>query len=267
MIRIREQDLSPTLTRQLDRLQGAINRLPTFGERVANAKAQFTARNRKDDPLFAAIRAELEAMCAGARRCMYCEDSAADEVEHIFPKRYYPNRVFDWENYLYSCGQCNVAKLSKFALRLADGSLYKLGHARDVLLVPPPQGRPLTLNPRHEDPTAYLMLDIAGETFLLRPRPGIGGEDIERAEYTIDLLKLNRDVLKKGRREAFENCLFRVQLYITKRDSGAQRDELNRIVLSLERMQHPTVWIEMRRQALRVASLAPLVASAPEVFA
>ena len=34
-------------------------------------------------------------MCAGAKRCMYCEDSAADEVEHHLPKNLYPEFVFD----------------------------------------------------------------------------------------------------------------------------------------------------------------------------
>jgi hypothetical protein len=57
----------------------------------------------------------------------------------------------------------------------------------------------------------YIMLDLAGGTFALRPLPGFNKGGLERAEYTIDLLKLNRDVLIRGRREAFDNYVLRMR--------------------------------------------------------
>jgi uncharacterized protein (TIGR02646 family) len=49
-------------------------------------------------------------------KCCFCEcniteDSKYMEVEHFLPKKYYPDKVLDWENLLPSCKRCNVNKL------------------------------------------------------------------------------------------------------------------------------------------------------------
>jgi len=142
---------------------------------------------------------------------MCCEDSAADEVEHFRPKAFYPELTFVWINYLYACGPCNVAKSNRFALRLAGDTVSHLRRTRSSIPVAPPPGDALALDPRTEDPMPYIMLDIAGGTFALRPLPGFNKGGLERAEYTIDLLKLNRDVLIRGRREAFDNYVLRMR--------------------------------------------------------
>lgn len=79
----------------------------SYTEQVKAAKTLFSSRNRKRNRTFAAVRKELAELCSGSRRCMYCEDSVADEVEHFRPKDLYPEVVFVWMNYLYACGQCN----------------------------------------------------------------------------------------------------------------------------------------------------------------
>ena len=73
-------------------------------EQVKAAKTLFKSRNRKENRTFAAVRKELADLCSGSRRCMYCDDSVADEVEHFRPKDLYPEVVFAWMNYLYACG-------------------------------------------------------------------------------------------------------------------------------------------------------------------
>ena len=69
-----------------------------------------SAQPEKETPPLRRCEPALSAMCHGPRRCMYCEDSAADEVEHFRPTDLYPEFVFAWMNYLYACGPCNVRK-------------------------------------------------------------------------------------------------------------------------------------------------------------
>ena len=91
----------------LAELQRDIDARLTYRERVAAGKSAFSSKNRRGDATFDKVREALTAMCAGRCRCMYCEDSAADEVEHFWPKDLYPEHVFAWLNYLYACGPCN----------------------------------------------------------------------------------------------------------------------------------------------------------------
>src|ERR1700691_3879898 len=107
---------------------------PDFARRVQLATAKFKQFNRQGNAAFQHVRHTLTLMCAGAKRCMYCEDSAADEVEHHRPKNLYPEYVFAWENYLYACGPCNGPKKNRFAVFAADGSIVDVtrGHNRPV---------------------------------------------------------------------------------------------------------------------------------------
>jgi hypothetical protein len=127
-------------------------------------------------------------------------------------------------------------------------------------------GEPLALDPRVEDPMEYLMLDIAGGTFALRPSPGINATMKIRAEYTIELVKLNRDVLIRGRKEAFDNYVLRLKNFIAKRDDGSSNAQLDAVISSIRRMQHATVWNEIRRQQEDIPMLGELFEAAPEAL-
>src|SRR5437764_1421089 len=101
----------PTDARQaLHRYQGAVDGQPSYAKRVEAAERLFKSRNKASNRAFQVVRSKLHEMCSGARRCCYCEDSCADEVEHVRPKSLYPEYVFVWENYLYACGPCNGPK-------------------------------------------------------------------------------------------------------------------------------------------------------------
>ena len=47
-------------------------------------------------------------------KCAYCEQVAAKDIEHFWPKTLYPARMFAWGNFLRGCKNCNNAKLAKF---------------------------------------------------------------------------------------------------------------------------------------------------------
>jgi uncharacterized protein (TIGR02646 family) len=266
MIRIPDRALDGQSVASLAACQAEVDLATSFAARVELAAALFKAANVKKNRLFDEVRRQLDDMCSGARRCMYCEDSAADEVEHFRPKAFYPELAFVWPNYLFACGPCNIAKRSRFAIRPAGADVIHLTRKRNTPPVAPAIGEPLALDPRVEDPMEYLMLDIAGGTFALRPSPGSNAAMKMRAEYTIELVKLNRDVLIRGRKEAFDNYVLRLRDFIAKRDEGSSIAQLDAVISSIKRMQHPTVWNEIRRQQEDISMLGELFEAAPEAL-
>ena len=46
--------------------------------------------------------------------CAYCEERAKGEVDHFRPKSQYPELVYFWSNWLFTCRDCNQAKANKW---------------------------------------------------------------------------------------------------------------------------------------------------------
>ncbi|WP_426133231.1 hypothetical protein [Pseudomonas sp. PWP3-1b2] len=244
--------------------QAQVNAIPSYADRVTAAKSKFKSYNVAKNSVFKAIRGLLAQMCAGPRRCCYCEDSVADEVEHIAPKNLYPDLVFDWANYLYACGACNGPKSSKYAIISKAGLLVHVGRGKNDPVILPASGIHALINPRAEDPQEYLWLDIIDTfNFVAIAAPGTVKE--VRATYTCELLALNnRDVLVEARRVAFGSYRARLVEYITARDDGASILELNSLIVALNAMANPAVWLEMKRSHLLRPDLQRLFGLAPE---
>jgi len=214
------------------------------------------------------VRQTLTQMCCGARRCGYCEDSVADEVEHIKPKDLYPEAVFVWENYLYACGQCNGGKNNKYAVFSDTTSqLREVARRRGDPVVEPEQGEPVLIDPRKEDPMDFLEIDLI-DTFYFLPIYSLDSKDYQRADYTIEVLRLNdRDYLVEARKEAFYNYRARLGEYISnKNKSETTLEQLIPLITALQRMQHPTIWKEMQRQQQFIPELKKLFELAPEAL-
>jgi hypothetical protein len=112
-----------------------------------------------------------------------------------------------------------------------------------------------------------MMLDIVGDTFLFVPTGNVGSVNFVRATYTISVLRLNqRDYLPVARREAYHSYRARLREYAADLDAGVAAAILTRRVDALRRMQHPTVWHEMRRQHGLIPELAALFRRAPEAL-
>ena len=196
---------------------------------------------------------------------MYCEDSCADEVEHIQPKDLYPDVVFAWSNYLYSCGPCNGGKNNKYALIAANDDLLDITRKRNQPIIRPPLGDHALINPRLEDPMLLLAIDLR-DTFNFVPFPAISTRQQRRAQFTIDVLELNRDILPPARKDAYGSFRARLREYISLRDNGSSPNDLETLVMSLKRLQHPTVWHEMKRQHNLIPELKKLFTQAPEAL-
>lgn len=148
MIRLPDVPLPAEAHANLAEYQREVDTLPDYAARVVHAKGRFAALNKKGNSTFDSVKATLAKMNSGARRCAYCEDSAADEVEHIRPKTLYPELVFAWVNYLYACGPCNGPKNNHFAVFAeGTGALTNVARARNAPVVPPIAGKAVFIDP------------------------------------------------------------------------------------------------------------------------
>ncbi|MBW4475018.1 MAG: hypothetical protein KME45_32255 [Stenomitos rutilans HA7619-LM2] len=267
MIQLPDLTLPETTQNRLNRWQMIVDGVSTYKGKVSTGKSLFSSYNTTRNTTFKQVRQVLTEMCSGARRCAYCEDSVADEVEHIKPKDLYPESVFVWENYLYACGPCNGPKNSQFAVFSSMTARFtNVTRGRNAPVVPPESGDPVLINPRIENPLDFFHLDLAG-TFYFLPRFQLNAKNKERAEYTIKILRLNeRDYLARAREEAFNSYRARLSEYISHKVSGVEETQLDNRVKALQRMQHPTVWREMQRQQALIPELSDLFDQAPEAI-
>lgn len=245
--------------------QAEVNQAPTYAERVGAAKKQWDSKRKQ--ALFTTIRELLQAMCPGNARCMFCEDSAATEIEHFRPKSLYPELVFEWANFLYACGECNGPgeKGTRLEIRRPDGGIVELGRAKSKPALPPEEGEPLLINPRYEDPLDLIELDLS--TGFLSPRRSAGFAH-DRAVHTIGALGLNeREHLVVARRNTYVAAKALLEEIGSRLSGGAPPDDIERRKTAILRHTHRTVWEEMKRQRTRYSELRELFEKAPAAAA
>jgi uncharacterized protein (TIGR02646 family) len=249
----------------LAELQARVDAAGDYPERVAEAKARW-ASVRKDASPFAEVRDALHAMCWGARRCCYCEDSVADEIEHFRPKDLYPEEVFRWLNYLYACGPCNGPKNHAFAVFQPGAEVETVvTRPHGAAVVAPDAGTDALLHPRVDDPLHYLVLDIV-ETFCFGPRQGASTQERARALYTIKVLHLNiRTYLVEARRTAYAQLVCALEAASARR-ARDPTDTLTFPKRAVELTSHRCVWEEMKRQRNRLPALGVLFETVPEAW-
>jgi len=262
MMRIRSVDLPEHTSRALSALQAEIDSLPSYLERIQRAEQKFKIENRADNATFSVIRHTLGLMCAGPYRCMYCEDSAADEIEHFRPKTFYPDLVFAWLNYLYTCGPCNNIKRSQFRILVDPPEFVDLVRRRTDDFIEPRDGSAVLIDPRRDHPLHYMGLDLV-DTFWFVPRDAEGTLEHARADYTIKCLKLNeRPFLPEARRGAYAAYVALLGKYIDRRNT----ERAEPVKKAISRCGHRAVWEEMKAQSSLLPDLAELFAAAPEAL-
>ncbi|MEX1363609.1 MAG: hypothetical protein AB1Z98_10805 [Nannocystaceae bacterium] len=121
------------------------------------------------------------------------------------------------------------------------------------------------MDPRREDPLDFLAVDLAG-TFFVLPRVGLDRLSRRRAEYTIDVLQLNRrEVLVEGRRLALGDYAYRIEEY-TSLGPEASPTRRQRLLHELTRLRHRMVWEEMKRSPELVEGLQQRLEVPPELL-
>ncbi len=239
------------ILKALKDFQDEIDKLLTFDAKRKAAKDLFKSKNKKGNTVFDAIKVTLKVLCPGIERCVYCEDSQCDEVEHFHPKDLYPQFCFKWANYFYACGICNGPKNNQFAIFRSDnGRFHKVNPKNGKQSVnEPPTGDSVLINPRIDNPLDFCRLDL--KTFKFTIIASEGTKDYARADYTYNtVLRLNdqRESLRRQREVAYSNYKSRLHSYSTSKVNNAEQNRLNTMILNLKRESHPTVWKEMQRQ-------------------
>lgn len=264
MLQLKNKRLTTAVTSLLKQYQDAVNAKPTFADRAAEGKKLFSKYNKKTNAAFKVVRTKLSEMSGGTVRCNYCEDSNANQVEHIYPKNFFPDRCFVWKNYCYACGPCNQPKNDKFSI-FENGSGLERNLKTDLPAgTKPPAGVALLLDPRIDSPLGFLFLDTK-DTFNFVPFST--GNDKRRAEYTIEILGLNsRSYLVKARKIAFDNFRSRLFEYVHKKEAGVAKNKLAPLIDSFKNEHHQTVWHEMIRQRSLHTEIDELLNSAPEAL-
>jgi len=264
MIRLPDIALTDAAAAGLRALQAEVDAAGSYSDQVTEGKRLFELRNRRGNAIFDEVKRALEAMCCGACRCACCEDSAADEVEHVRPKDLYPNVVFAWGNYIYACGPCNGPKGNHFAVFVADTVVpIEVARKPKAPIVPPLDGAPALIDPRSEDATQLMLLDLR-ETYFFIPLAAKGTRDHARADYTIRTLCLNiRPLLPRARRQAYLAYVAHVRHYQRERDNKAATARLAELREAVQQYQHPTVWREMQRQREKLPELQAMFRGRP----
>jgi uncharacterized protein (TIGR02646 family) len=150
----------------LAKRQQKASTLPPGDPKIGKVWANFLSSKGK-----AAVAAALD-LCFHFK-CAYCEGVAAQDIEHFYPKSQYPGRMFDWENFLRGCKNCNNFKRDQFPLTAAN--------------------QPQLLDPCSDDPLDYFVWDFGTGATGVRPEPGY---DV-RARTTRDLLRLDLEPLRE----------------------------------------------------------------------
>ena len=132
-------------------------------------------------------------------------------------------------------------------------------------LVPPVAGSDLFVHPRREDPSA--LLTVSFETFQIIPRLRLKPDEQRRAEYTIERLAFERrEDIDLARRILFGNYVDRLRKYVLRKQEGAPSSVLDALREEIAVMDHPMVWVEMRRKRRQLPEVDALLTQAPEAM-
>ena len=287
MLRLNSKNLTQVSLNHLALQQGKVDILATFEEKAKKASSLWDG---KSSAQFGKIRTILKEMCVAVEICVYCENNEATDIEHIYPKKLYPEKAFTWENYVLACGKCNSHhKSDKF-------KIFPLQNTADTEDVTPPRGTyrqpanddALFINQRADNPLDFLELDLLNRTFIFTEKFPEGTREYHRAFYTIELLGLNtRGALIAARKNAARFFIGRLEKYVNAKKSADFQElkdavddfgtidetanfaqEKNKILESIKNdileNSHPTVWKELIRQRVNLPKTHRLLNDAPE---
>ena len=188
MIHLNSKNIDASSNAHLEKVQKEITDEPTFEEQAKKASAKWDSKTSgAGKSAFKNIKDTLIEMCVGVEICVYCEQNEATDIEHIYPKKLYPEKAFTWENYVLACGKCNTHhKSDKFKIFNPQNSDLE----EDVT---PPRGEyikpanddALFINQRKENPMDLLELDLENKQFVFIEKYPVGTREYKKAKYNV----------------------------------------------------------------------------------
>ncbi len=155
MLQLLSKKLTETTSQHLDAEKQKIMSKTTFQAKVeATNDLWGKKKNGAGAIAFKEIREKLDSMCRAPGICCYCENNEGTDIEHVVPKRVFPEITFDWDNYLLACTKCNSTyKNAKASVFNPAGS----ANTQDVtpkknIFIASPTDDSLFINPRTENP-------------------------------------------------------------------------------------------------------------------
>jgi len=161
----------------ITRLAREAARIAISEDSTSEADQRYEAARRAN--WFRPVIAALRALSGLGERCMFCSGSESSQVEHFWPKRHFPLRAMEWENFLWVCGICNLNKGDRFAPGI------------DLI------------NPIGEKVWQFCFIDEYGNLGALW-RTNLNDVDL-RGDLTIKALGLNRDALQLTRQTRLDD--------------------------------------------------------------
>lgn len=286
MIQLNYKILTQNALDHLASKQKQVNDLPDFEAKAKKADALWSPSTAAFDE----IKQTLREMCLGIVLCVYCEFNEATDIEHIYPKKLYPEKTFIWENYVLACGKCNrLHKSDKFKIFNPQNS----ANVEDVTLPRGTYNQPanddaLFINQRKENPMDFLELDLREKTLIFDTIFSENTREYERAKYTIELLGLNtRGDLVSARKRELKFFVDRLEKYVNAKKSNDFQELKNAVdddygsidetvifLIEKERIIEAiktdiseninTVWKELVRQRASLPKTNRLLNDAPE---
>jgi uncharacterized protein (TIGR02646 family) len=267
MIKIGDKELSVSTIEMLKNLQSKIDGEDSFAKRADKAQSLWNSKGGTDGKkAFEEVKEMLTSMCVYVEICNYCEQSEANDIEHIAPKSFFPDLAFVWKNYLLACKQCNSGlKLDKCFVIDAAGNSVETIRGEEPLFK-----QIAFINPRTEDPNDFMYLNM--QTFKFDIFPWLSNLNKSKAISTIEILQLNdRATLVKARESAKGHYydkldrLVRVlktknktqlkkalnpatdKFDLTKSIPDLKEEVLESYKLYIQKYQHPSVWHSIKK--------------------
>jgi uncharacterized protein (TIGR02646 family) len=147
----------------------------------------------------------LHTMTGSRHRCMYCLDSHGSDIDHFRPKAIFPDKMFDWENFVLSCTPCGRYKGDDF---------------------PETNGEALLIDPTSVDPWEHL--DFDPETGNLTARFDLATDSFSlMGETTVKQLRLDaREGLSAGYLKTYARVVAYVERSLHPIATGSLSPEL-----------------------------------------
>jgi uncharacterized protein (TIGR02646 family) len=246
MIRLDSKDLPPTVQTQLNSLQKKVDAETTFAKKAEKAQRLWDSKGgKRGEEAFEKIVQMLESMCVYVKVCNYCEHSEANDVEHIYPKSFFPEYAFRWDNYLLACKQCNSAyKIDTFYVLDAQDNAVKLERG-----LQPPYQTFAFINPRTDNPNRFMILNTLNFEFILLPDLSRGDEN--KAIKTIEVLQLNnRDLLLAARESAATYYYMRMEK-LTHILAASDKHEIFRLLTPYDKLLNAQLSLEQLKEQLK----------------
>jgi uncharacterized protein (TIGR02646 family) len=248
MIRLDSKSLPVEVLSQLAGLQHKIDVESTFKAKVEKAQQLWNSKGGTEGKkAFKQIVEYLYDMCVYVGVCNYCEQSEANDVEHIYPKSFFPEQTFTWDNYLLACKQCNSAYKIDICFVLDDqDNVIELQRGQQ-----PAFKNFAFINPRTEDPNCFMILNTFTFTFELLP--ALSKLDENKALKTLDVLQLNvRDTLLAARKSAAHYYYLRMKLLVDILNA-ATTDHIRDLLTPHDDLLDPQLSLAELKQTLKIS--------------